>query len=157
MRIGTVALGLCLGAVLAAPVLAQQPQPTQAQVAAVRSSCKADFQSYCASSPHAGMAALSCLQQNVAKLSPPCQKAVTAINAPPSTPPSTPTPAPNAASPPPSPRAEAHFLREYCAADYRRLCPGVRPRGGAGLACLNAHAQALSPDCQKALASKAPQ
>lgn len=155
MRIGAVALGLCLGAMSIAPVLAQQPQPTQAQVATIRSSCKADFQAYCASAPHAGMAALSCLQQNVAKLSPPCGKAVAAINAPPAAPAAAPTP--GTGQPPPSPKAEARFLREYCAADYRRLCAGVRPRGGAGLACLNEHAQALSPDCQKALASKAPQ
>jgi hypothetical protein len=154
MRIGAMALCLCLGAISIAPAVAQQP--TQAQVTAIRSSCKTDFKAYCASAPQGGMAALSCLQQNVAKLSPPCQQAVTAANAPPAAP--TPAPAPVTAQPPPSPKVEARFLRQYCAADYRRLCSGVRPRGGAGIACLKDNAQALSPDCQKALMSaKAPQ
>jgi hypothetical protein len=157
MRIGAAALGLCLGAMSMVPALAQQP--TQAQVAAIRSSCKADFKAYCASTPQGGMAALSCLQQNVAKLSPPCQQAVTAANAPANAPTGAATPAPVPSQPPPtSPRVEAHILRQYCAADYRKLCAGVRPRGGAGIACLKDHAQALSPDCQQALMSaRAPQ
>jgi len=154
MRIGAAALGLCLSVMLIVPAVAQQP--TQAQVTAIQSSCKTDFKAYCASAPQGGMAALSCLQQNVTKLSPPCQQAVTAANASPAAP--APAPAPVITPPPQSPKVEARFLRQYCAADYRRLCPGVRPRGGAAIACLKDHAQTLSPDCQKALMSaKAPQ
>jgi hypothetical protein len=155
MRFGVMAgLGLCLAGVLAVPGMAQQP--TQAQASAIRSACRADYQAHCASVPTGGTAALSCLQQNAASLSAPCQRALAAVGGAPAEPAPGPHAAqPQAGSPPPpgSPREQARFVRQFCAADYRRLCAGVRPGGGAGIACLRENAQALSPGCIKALQS----
>jgi hypothetical protein len=67
-------LGLSVGV---EPALAQQP--SQAQVNAIRGSCRADFQAHCAGVQPGGSAALACLKQNVAALSPACQKAVAAV------------------------------------------------------------------------------
>jgi hypothetical protein len=41
-----------------------------------------------------------------------------------------------------------------CAADARRLCPGIRPGGGRILVCLNSQAESLSQDCFQALAER---
>ncbi len=51
-------------------------QPTSAQISAIRSNCRSDYQRYCASVPTGGSAALQCLEQNSAKLSGACQQAV---------------------------------------------------------------------------------
>jgi hypothetical protein len=59
------------------PAAAQQP--SQAQIGAIRSACRADFQAQCAGVQPGGPAALACLKKNVAALSPACQKAVTAV------------------------------------------------------------------------------
>jgi hypothetical protein len=53
-------------------------QPSQAPIGAIRSACRSDYQAHGASVPTGGSAALECLQKNVASLSAPCQKAVTA-------------------------------------------------------------------------------
>jgi hypothetical protein len=55
-------------------------QPTQAQIAAIRSSCQSDYRANCAGIPPGGRAALACLQQNLSKLSPACQAAVSAAS-----------------------------------------------------------------------------
>ena len=62
---------------LASAALAQQP--SQAQINAIRRSCRADYQAHCAGVPTGGRAALQCLQRNAASLSPPCQNSVAAI------------------------------------------------------------------------------
>jgi hypothetical protein len=171
---------LLLGlAVWADSALAQQP--SQAQVNAIRSACRGDFQTHCAGVQSGGSAALACLKKNVAALSPACQKAVAAVGgasapsekaseAPAAQPASTPaaaaaTPARAAAAPPaqPMPRAaapaamspgvELALLRRACGPDYEANCPGVRPGGGRALACLAANQDALSPRCQRALAA----
>ena len=69
---------LCGGLLVAItlPSLAQQPSPAQAS--AIRQSCRADYQAHCASVPTGGSAALACLQQNAASLSPACQQALRA-------------------------------------------------------------------------------
>jgi len=54
-------------------------QPSQAQVNAIRQSCRTDYQSYCASVPAGGSAALNCLKENMQSLSGPCQQAVGAV------------------------------------------------------------------------------
>jgi hypothetical protein len=72
-RIGLLALSL-----LGAAHSAAAQQPNQAQVSAIRSACRSDYQSHCASVPTGGAAALQCLQKNVASLSAPCQQAVNA-------------------------------------------------------------------------------
>jgi len=73
---------------------AAQAQMTEAQKAAMKSSCRSDYMSNCMSVRPGGIEALQCLQKNMAKLSPACQ---TAVNA------TAPKPAPAAAAPPPAP------------------------------------------------------
>lgn len=53
-------------------------QPTEQQVAAIKSACRSDYMSYCWSVPRGGAEALQCLKKNVASLSDPCQQAVKA-------------------------------------------------------------------------------
>jgi hypothetical protein len=52
--------------------------------------------------------------------------------------------------------AQQDVLRQACAGDYKSLCSGVQPGGGRIIACLQQNAAKLSPDCQKALASRKP-
>jgi hypothetical protein len=41
--------------------------------------------------------------------------------------------------------------RRACTADYRKLCPGVRPGEGRVVACFEEHARQLSPGCRQAM------
>src|SRR5258707_59254 len=50
-------------------------KPSSAQIAAIRSSCRNDYQKACAGVPTGGAAALNCLEKNKADLSASCQKA----------------------------------------------------------------------------------
>ena len=52
---------------------------------------------------------------------------------------------------PPEMRAQAMALAQLCHADFNRLCPGVLPGGGRILACLQAHASDLTPQCREAM------
>lgn len=104
--------------VLTNPAAAQQ-QPSTAQRDAIRSACRPDYESYCASVPPGGKPSLMCLQKNMTSLSADCQKAVNAVGkssaAPAATPKSSataPSSAPPAqaatgASPPPASPAPA--------------------------------------------------
>jgi hypothetical protein len=65
---------------MATPALSQAP--TDAQRSAIRAECRADYQAHCSSVPPGGMASLQCLQQNMSSLSPGCQTAVRAVEAP---------------------------------------------------------------------------
>jgi hypothetical protein len=56
------------------------PKPTSAQTAALKSDCRSDFVKYCRKVTPGGSAALQCLANNAAKLSPSCQKAVAAAS-----------------------------------------------------------------------------
>ena len=56
--------------------------PTDAQRAAIRAECRADYEAHCASIPPGGMASLQCLQKNMSSLAPGCQSAVKAVEAP---------------------------------------------------------------------------
>jgi hypothetical protein len=88
------ALGASMMAILiaaASPAFSQAP--TDAQRSAIRSQCRSDYQANCASVPPGGMASLQCLQKNVSNLSPGCQAAVRAVEAPAE---------PKAESPPPA-------------------------------------------------------
>lgn len=120
-----------------------QGTPTQAQASAIRSACRTDYQAHCADVPTGGAAALSCLQANAAAVSQPCRHALAAVGGA-----AAPSSSPPAASAPGQPR---HALREACGADFQTFCPGVRPGGGRGIACLHAHGPDLSPGCQQAL------
>src|ERR1700722_17656235 len=75
--------GLLLASVtfaFAVPAFSQAP--TDAQRSAIRSACRSDYQAHCASIPPGGAASLQCLQQNMSSLSPGCQGAVRAVEAP---------------------------------------------------------------------------
>ena len=137
--------GVVLASMVAHPGWAQQP--SQAQANAIRQSCRADYQSYCAAVPPGGQASLSCLQAHASGLSPDCARAVGAVGsgghggqA-----------APHPAAPPH--HSEAAMLREECAADYRAWCRMVRPGGGRAIACLAEHRRELSPGCRESLAA----
>jgi hypothetical protein len=54
-------------------------KPSQAQINAMRQSCRGDYMAHCSTVPTGGAAALNCLKQNLANLSPACQNAVDAI------------------------------------------------------------------------------
>jgi hypothetical protein len=149
-------------------------QPTQAQVNAIRQACRSDYQTYCASVPTGGSAALGCLKENAQSLSAPCQQAVGAVGgaapapqrqAPAAAAPGTPAPTATAPatpayrSPPPSqrteasPRQEVYLLRRACGPDYRALCSDVPVGGGRVIECLRANGRSLSRPCRSALGS----
>lgn len=90
--------------VLTNPAAAQQPSTAQRD--AIRSACRSDYETYCASVPPGGKPSLMCLQKNMASLSAPCQNAVGAVgkasSAPKATPPASSAAAPPAAASPPA-------------------------------------------------------
>src|SRR5260370_40816414 len=53
-------------------------KPSDAQVAAIRSACRSDYQKVCAGVPTGGAPALQCLEKNKSKLSAGCAQAVAA-------------------------------------------------------------------------------
>jgi hypothetical protein len=141
-----------------APGSAGAQQPTQAQANAIRQSCRSDYQAHCASVPTGGSAALQCLKNNMAGLSPGCQAAVgateggTASGSPPAASQGRPAPTPMA-PPAMSMREEAAIMRSACGGDFRAYCRGVRMGGGRALACLADHQESLTPSCRDALAA----
>ncbi len=90
--------------VLTNPAAAQQPSTAQRD--AIRSACRSDYETYCASVPPGGKPSLMCLQKNMTSLSAPCQKAVGAVgkasSAPTAAPPASSAAAPPAAASPPA-------------------------------------------------------
>lgn len=142
-------------------------KPTDAQTAAIRSACRSDYQKNCASVPPGGAASLQCLQKSMPKLSPSCQKAVSAVGdagaapAAASTPAAagatTVTPVPALVLRPMRPREELFVLRSACGGDVRTLCGGVAPGGGRIVQCLAVRAADLSPACKDVLAQFAAQ
>src|SRR6188508_2979816 len=64
----------------AGDALAQQP--SQAQLNALRSSCRGDYMAHCSSVPTGGAPALNCLKQHMSALSSGCQSAVNAVSPP---------------------------------------------------------------------------
>jgi hypothetical protein len=86
--------------------LAQAQQPSATQSSAIRSNCRSDFMANCSGVTPGGKDALDCLKQNLAKLSAPCQTAVSAtMPAPPAAAPAAAAPTPAAApqTPPAAP------------------------------------------------------
>jgi hypothetical protein len=148
-------------------------KPSDAQVAAIRSACRSDYQKTCAGVPPGGAAALNCLEKNKAKLSPSCEQAVGAASggsapasaaAPASGGAAAASPAAPAAAPatvivlrPMRPREELFVLRSACGADVRGLCAGIPPGGGRIMQCLATQAASLSPACKDVLAQFAAQ
>jgi Cysteine rich repeat len=143
-------------------------KPSSAQVAAIRSACRNDYQQNCAGVPTGGAAALSCLEKNKANLSANCQKAVSAAGgaaapagddaATPATngAPADATTAGPGATPalvlrPMRPREVLFVLRSACGGDVRSLCAGVPAGGGRIIECLATQAASLSPACADVL------
>jgi hypothetical protein len=145
-------------------------KPSNAEIAAIRSACRSDYQQTCAGVPTGGAAALNCLETNKSKLSATCQRAVNAATgsgAPPSTAGAAPVAGPAAAPAdapasvlvlrPMRPREVLFVLRSACGGDARALCGGVQPGGGRIMQCLATQAASLSPDCKDALSQFAVQ
>ena len=142
-------------------------RPSSAQIAAIRSACRADYQRKCASVPTGGAAALNCLEKNKSDLSPGCRQAVsaagagaakrTAAGAPPAEtadgPAAAPTeaPAPALVLRPMRPREVLFVLRSACGGDVRALCAGVPVGGGRIIECLATQSASLSPGCRDVL------
>jgi hypothetical protein len=147
-------------------------KPSSAQVAAIRSACRSDYQQNCAGVPTGGAAALNCLQKNKENLSANCQKAVSAVDgttapaaggapadAATADPAAVPAAAPAAALVlrPMRPREVIFALRSGCGEDARALCSDVPPGGGRIMQCLAAQAASLSPACSNVLSQFAGQ
>lgn len=151
--------------------------PTEAQQSAIRASCQSDYRAHCASVSPGGAAALQCLQQNLASLSPACQSAVSAASggattqgAPAQTPPAQgtqptttqPTTTQATTTPPasgqPAQPTEAQLtaLRSACPRDYGTYCGSVPAGGAAALQCLQQNVGSLSPSCKAAVAAISP-
>jgi hypothetical protein len=151
----------------AAPAGTATKQPSTAQVAAIRSSCRSDYQKVCAGVPTGGQAALQCLEKNKAKVSSACQQAVNAASGGTSAakggaPAEATTPAAPAAAPalvlrPMRPREELFVLRSACGGDVRALCGGIPPGGGRIVQCLASQAASISPACKEVLGQFATQ
>jgi hypothetical protein len=149
-------------------------KPSSAQVAAIRSACRNDYQQNCAGVPTGGAAALSCLEKNKANLSADCQKAVdaaggaaapvggdaavpAAAGAPADATTAAPAVAPALVLRPMRPREVLFVLRSACGADVRALCAGVPAGGGRIIQCLATQAASLSPACADVLGQFAAQ
>lgn len=151
-------------AAAAAPKAAAAKPPSNAQVAAVKSACRADYPKVCASVPPGGAPALECLEKNKAKVSAACAKAVTAAaggggaTAAPAAAAAPAAGAGPAAAPavivlrPLRPREELFIVRSACGADIRTLCAGVPPGGGRIVQCIASKAASLSQGCKDVLA-----
>jgi hypothetical protein len=161
---------------LTMPVFSQAP--TDAQRNAIRSECRSDYEAHCASIPPGGAASLQCLQKNISSLSPGCQTAVRAVEAPaapkaesaPAAPKAESTPAAAApakpaaeTTPPPAAKAaasttakkptsaQAAAIRSVCRSDYQKVCAGVPTGGSAALQCLEQNKSKVSAPCQQAV------
>ncbi|UGX94329.1 cysteine rich repeat-containing protein [Bradyrhizobium barranii subsp. barranii] len=148
-------------AAAAAPKAAASKQPSSTQIAAVKSACRADYPKVCASVPPGGAPALECLEKNKAKVSPACEKAVSAATggggaaataAPAGATPAAPAAPAVIALRPLRPREELFIVRSACGADIRTLCAGIAPGGGRIVQCISSNAASLSPACKEVLA-----
>ena len=142
-------------------------KPSSAQVAAIRSACRSDYQKVCAGVPTGGAAALQCLEKNKSKVSPACEQAVNAASGGTAAPAAgdaaataatgslgaapAAAPAPVLVLRPMRPREELFVLRSACGGDVRALCGGIAPGGGRIVRCLATQAASLSPACQSVL------
>ena len=142
-------------------------KPSSAQVAAIRSACRSDYQKVCAGVPTGGAPALQCLEENKSKVSPACEQAVNAASGGTAAPAAgdaaataatgslgaapAAAPAPVLVLRPMRPREELFVLRSACGGDVRALCGGIAPGGGRIVRCLATQAASLSPACQSVL------
>jgi hypothetical protein len=155
----------------AKPAASAMPgKPSDAQIAAIRSSCRSDYPKVCAGVPTGGALALQCLEKNKSKLSAGCAQAIAAAGGGAAAPtaaaasgteatasPGTATARSGTAAAPPlvlrpmRPREVLFVVRSACGADVRALCAGVDPGGGRIIDCLATQSASLSPDCRSVL------
>jgi hypothetical protein len=175
-RLTRVVIGLLALTGAIAPLAAQQL--TDAQRSAIKSACRGDYQSVCASVPPGTKDSLQCLVQHSDQVSSGCRAALAPATAGTGSAPASsgaatgaapaaaaaaaaPAAAPAAGTTPPShqltPREQAHALRAQCGGDFQKFCPNVALGGGRGVACLREHASELTPACRSTLMSAAPQ
>ena len=155
-----------LMSVVAAPAVAQGP--SEAQREAIKTDCRNDYIAHCSSIPPGGEASLQCLAKNMSSLSPSCQAAVRAVEAPaaaaapkaatapaaPSAKPAAATAAPKAAATTPAKQpssAQVAAVRSACQSDYPKVCAGVPPGGAPALQCLEKNKAKVSASCQQAV------
>ena len=135
---------LLIAAAIGAGSEALAQKPSQAQLNAMRQSCRSDYMAHCSTVPTGSAPALNCLKQNLSNLSPACQNAVKAIapDTPAAAASSTPAAravlaAPAVAAPPPvtsqpssagaskSSQAQLRNVRQACGVEYRMHCAQV--------------------------------
>ena len=155
-----------LMSVVAAPAVAQGP--SEAQREAIKTDCRNDYIAHCSSIPPGGEASLQCLAKNMSSLSPTCQAAVRAVEAPAaaaapkaatapaatSAKPAAATAAPKAAATTPAKQpssAQVAAVRSACQSDYPKVCAGVPPGGAPALQCLEKNKAKVSASCQQAV------
>jgi len=145
-------------------------KPSDAQIAAIRSSCRSDYPKVCAGVPTGGAPALQCLEKNKSKVSAGCAQAVAAAGGGAAAPtaaaasgteaaanPGTAAASSGTAAAPPlvlrpmRPREVLFVVRSACGADVRALCAGIDPGGGRIIECLATQSASLSPDCRSVL------
>ncbi|MGJ5047894.1 hypothetical protein ACQR09_12555 [Bradyrhizobium oligotrophicum] len=136
-------------------------KPSEAQVAAIRTACGADYRKVCSSVPPGGAAALQCLEQNKVRVSGPCAQAMASSSGASTATAAVARPAATTAAAPAAPALvlrplrpleELRIVRAACGADARALCSGIEPGGGRIAQCLAANAGALTPGCKGMLA-----
>ena len=148
----------------AKPAASAMPsKPSDARIAAIRSSCRSDYPKVCAGVPTGGAPALQCLEKNKSKVSAGCAQAVAAAGggaAAPTAAAASGTEAAassgTAAAPPlvlrpMRPREVLFVVRSACGADVRALCAGIDPGGGRIIECLATQSASLSPECRSVL------
>ena len=142
------------------PIAGQQP--TQIERDAIRSACRSDFLTNCASVQPGGKEALECLLQNDSKLSASCKSAVNAVGRKPTQPMAeeSATPAPEAPAAGTSSKAAAaqaqegqiKAIRQACTLnDFMAHCSWIQPSSPEVMLCLKANAADLSPACRTAV------
>lgn len=143
-------------------------QPSQADLNAVRQSCRSDFMANCSGVTPGGKDALDCLKRNLTRLSNACQSAINALNPPPAA--AAPSAAPPTAAPQPAAESaseevkpkptatpsqdELAAVRQVCTLnDLMAHCSWIAPSNPELLQCLRANASDLSAPCQSAVLS----
>ena len=169
---------LLAAALFATATSASAQAPTEAQKSAIRSACRSDFMSHCASVTPGGVEAYQCLQSHMSSLSSGCQTAVRAVE-PAAAPKTEATPAKSepakteaapAAEPAAKPAAEAApkaaaakqpssaqaaAVKSACRSDYPKVCASVPPGGAPALECLEKNKAKVSAACAKAVTAAA--
>ena len=149
-------------------------KPSDAQVAAIRSSCRSDYPKVCAGVPTGGEPALNCLEKNKAKVSASLSAgrqrgrrrrrapakggaAAAATAAAPAAAAPAAAPAPALVLRPMRPREELFVLRSACGGDVRALCGGVPSAAAASCSAWRRQAASISPACKEVLGQFAAQ